>query len=451
MFRLLFLAGSALCVLAFAAVASGLLDSRLSVGGGGGSGGRARALQSIAAYAALLALGALIAWLARRRPARVVVGALVVLLGLAAFELFARLTELPAGIPQVGNMGMSSRTLHHRYPACATVRLGAIGGRDLLLHTNDDGLRSVHDRESFRSHERRIAVLGDSFVFGLGVPEGVEFPVVLERLLREETGADVAVLNAGIVSYSPYLERLLFDDVVAHYEPQVVLLLLDVTDIGDDLKYEQESRPKEGRPSFDLALDEAESFRDLGPLWNLSRPLRESLYLPWRTLLRRAGRGGAAGEYRYYRFDLELDGVRETNQYFLYRHPLEVTRPYFERTLSYVRDLSERVRARGARFACALIPRFQHWNPAECPHNWERGSYAVDDPYRFEYFRFFNEASPTLDFPFLDLLPAFQATQEFPLVFPDDPHWNERGHAFVARTLARWLQESRLTGAEPGD
>ena len=43
-------------------------------------------------------------------------------------------------------------------------------------------------------------------------------------------------------------------------------------------------------------------------------------------------------------------------------------------------------------------------------------------------------------FPIVNMLQPFQDTAESPLVFDTDPHWNERGNAFVARIIARGLQ-----------
>jgi hypothetical protein len=130
---------------------------------------------------------------------------------------------------------------------------------------------------------------------------------------------------------------------------------------------------------------------------------------------------------------------RAENRYFIYRHPLERTRPFFERTLGHVGRVAERARRIGARFALVVVPRYHHWSDRECPDNWERGAYGGNEPFSNEYFRFFEESRATAGFPILGLLPAFQATSEFPLVFRHDPHWNARGHDFVARLLAEDL------------
>jgi hypothetical protein len=60
------------------------------------------------------------------------------------------------------------------------------------------------------------------------------------------------------------------------------------------------------------------------------------------------------------------------------------------------------------------------------------------------YFEFFEEAARNESFPIVSLLPAFQATDRFPLVLPNDAHWNEDGNRFVAETLADLLIERGL-------
>ncbi len=129
---------------------------------------------------------------------------------------------------------------------------------------------------------------------------------------------------------------------------------------------------------------------------------------------------------------IDVEGTAETNNFFIYRHPLAATAPYFEAMLKNIAAIAARVHQDGGKFLLVVPPRFQHWNVKECPKNWEAGQYRLDEPYQNEMFRFFEEKRGVVDFPILNLLPAFQATQEFPLVFKDDPHWNSAGHRFVA-------------------
>ena len=196
----------------------------------------------------------------------------------------------------------------------------------------------------------------------------------------------------------------------------------------------------------DLLAAGIRTFRHYGPVWQLTRPLRAALALPFEAAL---GPLGAARDapYESHRFDLKFGRKRERNLYFIYRHPLARTRPYFERTLDNIRALAAEVTSSGARFALVVAPRFHHWNPEECPDNWESDLYALDEPHQYEYFRFFREARGHVGFPIHDLLPVFRETDEFPLVFRWDPHWNERGHALVADSLSRYVLASGLLEA----
>jgi hypothetical protein len=249
--------------------------------------------------------------------------------------------------------------------------------------------------------------------------------------LKDELNDSVAVLNAGVLSYSPLLSRLLFAGVVEKYDPTLVILLLDPTDIGDDYEYKQQATIRGDDAVFDV--EERRTPGSYGAVHELLRPYLERLIHPVADRQR----------YPYYAFELEIGGTIERNRFFIYRHPLALTRPYFSNTLDNIDRLAERVAGKGATFVLVISPRFHHWNRAEAPSNWERMFYELDEPYQFEYFRFFNEAGEMRDYRILDLLPAFKATEEAPLVFDSDPHWNEHGHEFVARTLARYLLNER--------
>jgi hypothetical protein len=213
-----------------------------------------------------------------------------------------------------------------------------------------------------------------------------------------------------------------------------VLLFLDVTDIGDDFIYARKAGSADGR----FRLEGSASLDCHGAVHQLARPLLSwlgtQLAYPVRLLARRPAT--PAGDYY---LDPVLFQGREENRYFIYRHPLEQTEPFFRATLANVEAIAASARQAGAPFVLVVAPRYHHWSSAECPQNWERGAYRGDEPYQYEYFRFFAAAAPAAGFPILDLLPAFRATREFPLVFRNDPHWNARGHEFVAARLEEYL------------
>jgi lysophospholipase L1-like esterase len=282
-----------------------------------------------------------------------------------------------------------------------------------------------------------VLFLGDSFTFGLYVPLESSFPRLLEKRWRQKLGdTEIAVLNAGLVSYSPLLERQLYEKELAAWKPETVVMVFDATDVGDDFQYRRQLRQgpqgayfaKEG---FSKLLPTA------GDSWSSARcALCQRFFVPFSLLkgflhpflMATEALGPSA-------LLLEIDGQDEYNNYFIYRHPLEKTRPYFAATLAEIAAVAAEVKGAGGNFLLVVPPRFQHWNKNECPKNWESGLYALEEPYQGEMFRFFEEQRESLGFPLLNLLPAFQASQEFPLVFEDDPHWSSAGHRLVAGAI----------------
>lgn len=331
-----------------------------------------------------------------------------------------------------------SPTLHHRNAPNRSSQ--GMGGHTVT--TNEDGFRTGYSRESFLAHEQRIVLLGDSYVFGLGVAEKDSLAPRLEEELRLlSPGKGVAVLNTGVISYSPLLARAAFNQVAKNYRPTTTLLFVDVNDIGDDWQYARENVSTDpDSPRWDVPeRPQRKGLCEYSALCKAARPLHSKLLLPFATLAKLLG---ATQDYDYYRFEVEIGGRLEKDRFFILRHPLESTRPYFEGTLANIEALSRDVEAAGSRFAVVVMPRYFHWNDAESPRNWEAFRYRVDEPFENEYLRFFEEAARREPFPIWGLVEEFRAWRGGPLVFEQDPHWNEAGNSLAARAVA-----SRLASA----
>jgi len=395
------------------------------------------AIESILTYWALFCLVVLLAVAIKTRPLEVTLTAVSLLVALALAEAAVRIVSFDRAKRPFE--GIPSRTLHHIYPRNAEMFMGSFEGKSVIARTNEDGLRTDYSREEFLAFKHRVVLLGDSFVLGLGVRQEATCASVAEARIRAQLGQDaVGVLNAGVISYSPLLMERLFRETLGAYKPTVVMLLLDVSDIGDDVKYAAEIDRNEEDLPFDLAGEKGGGF--YLAIYQIAKPLLEyvtdNLLYPYYTVFH-----SHTFNYDYYDFDLTVGGKAETNRFFIFRHPLETTRPFFQETLGYVNRIAGLARAAGAYFVLVVTPRHQHWSDKECPGNWEikQYQYTLNDPYEFEYFRFFREVEGEVDFDIYQLLPAFQRTREFPLVFENDPHWNEAGHAFVGGLLADYL------------
>jgi hypothetical protein len=103
----------------------------------------------------------------------------------------------------------------------APVRINALGMRDLEVSAEPP------------PGEYRIAILGDSITFGIGVPYEDSLPAVAERLLQEEArdGVRIRTLNFGVPSYNTEQELIQFEDVGLKLRPNAVVLLFVWNDI----------------------------------------------------------------------------------------------------------------------------------------------------------------------------------------------------------------------------
>ncbi len=427
-------AGTLAALLMAMLVGSGVID-RLS---NDGNVDRAVALQALVLYW-LLGVLVVLAMTFRDRYWKhylLAVGAAVFACGVLEGGL--RLLYPALSLPKFRHLRSAHQ--HHVAEANRDFHLGYFEGEHVFVHTNEDGLRSHYDRAGFKSLGTRIACLGDSFTFGAWVQDDETFSMQLEKRLRKQLGhEDVGVLNAGVLSYSPLLQEKMLDRVVQYYDPQVVLLMLDCTDIGDDYDYGLEYDPGRTYPGPFEGPELSRPYPYYGALWRLLNPYHDAIMAPMRLLGRLGSSYQPFDPHAYNKFHLEINGTVETERFFIYRHPLEVTRPYFDASWENIRRIEAKCREIDAQFVLVVSPRFHHWNPRECPQNWEAFAYSLDEPHQDVIFNYFDEQARTSPFPVYTMLKDFQATSEFPLVFETDPHWNPQGHRFVADRLLELL------------
>jgi len=435
--------GSLLSVAAALVVLSGKLD-QLSNDGAANS---MVALQSIALYW-LLGV-ALVLAVAKRDlyGKQYLLGTFSVVLCVACMELALRMLSPALALREFHFLRSSQH--HHILMPETQYHLGRFEGKDIFVQTNQDGLRSHHRREEFLKFDKRIVCLGDSFTFGAWVQDTEAYPQVLESLLRETSGEEtVGVLNAGILSYSPLLEEQMLEHVVKHYKPHVVTLMLDCTDVGDDYHYSLDYDPQQkGGPFNGPYVTRPKPH--LGALWRFCKPLHPSILAPFKLLNRLGGGYQPMDPFDYYKFKLEVAGQVETERFFIYRHPLDATRTYFDATWNTINRIAERCQQLDAEFILYVAPRYHHWNIKESPENWETFAYRLDEPYQYEIFKYFDSKMDSASFKIVNMLPAFQATQQYPLVFRTDPHWNPQGNRFVANLLRQTLAEGQSSEKRP--
>lgn len=101
------------------------------------------------------------------------------------------------------------------------------------VKTNGQGLRMPRDLEVPKSRQR-ILLLGDSFTFGIHLPDVHTYPALLQARLN-----DREILNAGVPGYSIPQERALFVERAHFCEPDITILQVLFNDLYGLFYFEQ--------------------------------------------------------------------------------------------------------------------------------------------------------------------------------------------------------------------
>jgi hypothetical protein len=123
---------------------------------------------------------------------------------------------------------MKVLTRHERLGSIPRANLNGrttFGGHERIVHiaTNSLGLRGP-EIGSKPAGVRRVLALGDSFTFGHAVEAAEAWPAVLEALLNARGGPRYEVINAGVGGYGTGQELLMYDELQARVQPDLVVL-----------------------------------------------------------------------------------------------------------------------------------------------------------------------------------------------------------------------------------
>jgi lysophospholipase L1-like esterase len=159
-------------------------------------------------------------------------GLTLLLLGLTSmvFALVALELGLRA-IHAIHHWGYSRR-LFHQESSIPGLDYDMTPNREVFINgisikTNQYGMRDWEPFVQESESPCRIAALGDSYTFGMGVAAAETYPKVLEKLLRESEAdkeCKFEVLNFGVVGYSSADEDLMLKYRAVNFDPHVVIL-----------------------------------------------------------------------------------------------------------------------------------------------------------------------------------------------------------------------------------
>ena len=370
---------------------------------------------------------------------------LCILTGLAAAEVLVRqryeTSYLAANIHK-------DRVFHHRVLPYTEGTMSSEGDFNIPYRTNNRGMRGPQDYEYAKPDGvYRIAVMGDSFTFGVGVEVGQEYSSLLQKKLDEATPGKYEVLNFGVSSYSPVAELVYFKKEVLKYKPDLMVLALDLGDVMDDYFYEK-----------NLVYDKNGEIAGCDPFMKNGRPdiwaiaKQNSMIL---TMLDEKGfqsirKMKAIGLGRY------LENKREhvRNKSFLFMEPdldnvefdrfifsregkdLAIVRRHWQRTAKYLAMIKKMADANGVDFLLTSYPCGQdvgesQWAKGREYWGFEAGR-VYDPSFAFSLLKSFAREN---NIDFVSLLQPMRRNKDKTLYYNNDGHFTPEGQKIVAETL----------------
>lgn len=110
--------------------------------------------------------------------------------------------------------------------------------------TNKHGLRNVRDL-SVSKEKQRILVLGDSFTFGIYLPNHATYTSILESI-----NPNLEVLNAGIIAYTILDETSLFVERAKFSAPDITVLQVLNNDLTDLFSFSKNWTARIGKGTY---------------------------------------------------------------------------------------------------------------------------------------------------------------------------------------------------------
>ncbi len=313
----------------------------------------------------------------RRRIALILVASAVSVLALEVVaRVFARASGRERGLALDPRLGWR--------PLPDIEKRGALWGAILPARTNAMGWRDEPRELAKALGEQRALLLGDSYVFGIGVDDGLR---VSEALERDVPG--LAAWNLGVTAYGPDQELIVLESLIDDAKPDVVVWFSCLSNDIEDVRHTR--RYGHSKPWFEIAGDGLvlhppapsllERLRDVSYVAEFvcapldGRTLAHELAPPWQ----------------------DLDGLE-----------------LYGRIAARIASVAAE---HGAQFLCVTIP--SRVPEADARARTELAARGLEP---------------------LDLATGFAAAHDEPDLFLADGHWDRAGHALAARLVAAELR-----------
>jgi lysophospholipase L1-like esterase len=317
------------------------------------------------------------------------------------------------------------------------------------IEINSDGMRGPDVALEQAPGTYRIALLGDSFIEGFGVPFEMTAGEVLERRLSALRGTPVEVLNFGKGGYGTTQELLTLRDQVWKYSPDLVLLAVTTgNDISDNYRplkrvdYVPYHVFRDGNLVVDTSFLQSPGYRSRA-FWTrrlagvlqysrLAQLINRSRHLARREQRHRENEAGGEGDEVGLRDEVQLPP------------PTPDWHEAWRVTEGVLRLMRDECRSKQTPFAVVTLTRGIQVTPVREKQEKFLRQLGAKDLYYPE--RRLAEFGRQESIPVYNLAPVMaQQAQQHRVFFHAENgvlgvgHWNEEGHRAAGELIASWL------------
>ena len=332
-----------------------------------------------------------------------------------------------------------------------TSRSARDGEFEYTAHINRHGYRGRDFPQEKSDGVKRILAIGDSFTFGIGAQEHETFAVLIESGLIS-AGFPVEVINAGAGHASTVRHWDNLERIHLRYDPDMVMLFFDLTDLRDDWHWERHAvwnkdRTRIERFDLDFYWGKRGLWSTLVHQSALAKYLHDKVVRTFQKL-RLLGIGGylkakARGKRAKAviidsRDEFSDDIIMEYDALLMLRgrRRKKLLDQHWQRTAGYLLKIRDLLAERGIPLVIVMYPHGiyagpDQWHEGRKTWGFEQGK-QYTDYYPFELMeRFTNENN----IPFINSLPGFLSAPDGEYFFNWDGHMTPAGNAIVARQV----------------
>lgn len=382
----------------------------------------------------------------------------LIIIAIVGFEAVARLKYQKSYLSV--NIKMD-RTFHHMLPPNATGVMSSENEFNISYTSNNRGMRGPGDYAYERKPDvSRIAVMGDSYTFGVGVQTAETYASVLQTRLDADGPGRYEVMNFGVSSFSPTLEYIYLKKELRRYKPDLLILAMDFCDIQDDYFYEKNLiYDKNGEA---IACDPF-TYKGHPNIWKRLKEGSIFFSIIDEKVVQSFNKMKTLGFYEYYKnkfsgrrnkteilTNLRIDNI-EFDRFLFVRENKnpEIVQKHWMRTASQLAAIKKFCDEQNIEFLLVTYP-YGHQVGA---NQWTRGRHywafednrAYDAGQALSLIRTFTDEH---GIEWVDLLPAMRQNSDKVLYYDSDGHWTANGHAVTGNTIFESPQFKKLLARE---